>query len=379
VTGDDRHRPVLMIYLEPAPYLLGFITKLRARDAGPIDVLFAAPQISQPWNLPDDGEAPAFLPSRLRSAVGEIRRRLTSGRYRVLHIAGWGHPVLLAALLAGWWYRVPVLMESDTQLFPDTSLWKRALKRAAYPWLFRLPEMMLPTGTRQMAYFRHYGVSDTRMRKAQMTADVEGIARRQTEVEASGGRDAIRRGFGIAPGDVVFVFVGRLDPRKGVTTALEAFDSASRVMPDAVLLIVGDGEERPFVERAVAANSRILHAGRLDAVGVTDALLCADVALVPSNMEQWGLAVNEAMAAALPVIASDQVGCVDDLVHDGRTGLVFTAGASGELADAMLHLGSNPGLRHAMGLAGRQLISSWTWETQAAIAAGAWNDILVRS
>ena len=92
--------------------------------------------------------------------------------------------------------------------------------------------------------------------------------------------------------------------------------------------------------------------------------------------EPWGLVVNEAMAAGLPVIASERVGCVDDLVVDGKTGVVIGADSPSSLAKAMTRLADDAPLRQAMGVAARQRISSWTIEAEAKIVVGAWHRAL---
>jgi glycosyltransferase involved in cell wall biosynthesis len=99
---------------------------------------------------------------------------------------------------------------------------------------------------------------------------------------------------------------------------------------------------------------------------------CADIGVVPSIFEPWGLVVNEAMAVGLPVIASDRVGCVDDLVKHGKTGMVYHAGSPEELSRVMLHLLESPKKRIQMGLGGRRLISGWTLEQQARTTVAAW-------
>ena len=78
------------------------------------------------------------------NAAAEIRRRLASGRYALLHLAGWGHPLFVWAALVGNYYRIPMYMESDTQLSPGVPRWKRVIKRICYPPLFRRIRTLLP-------------------------------------------------------------------------------------------------------------------------------------------------------------------------------------------------------------------------------------------
>ncbi len=102
--------------------------------------------------------------------------------------------------------------------------------------------------------------------------------------------------------------------------------------------------------------------GRLEGDALLNAYAAADVFVLPSTFEPWGLVVNEAMAAGLPVIASAAVGCADDLIVDGETGVLIEAGSSSELATSMARLADDIGLRRAMSRAARRRIAPWTLE-----------------
>ena len=82
--------------------------------------------------------------------------------------------------------------------------------------------------------------------------------------------------------------------------------------------------------------------------------------------EQWGLVVNEAMAAGLPALVSNRCGCAPDLVEEGRNGFTFDPYDAEELARLMLRVSSmSEDGRAAMGQASREIISRWTPETFA--------------
>ena len=92
--------------------------------------------------------------------------------------------------------------------------------------------------------------------------------------------------------------------------------------------------------------------------------------MLPSENETWGLAVNEAMCAGLPIVASSEIGCVPDLVHDGCNGRTFAAGDVGGLTDALRPLLTDPELRRRMGEASRDIIARWSYaECRAGLRA----------
>jgi glycosyltransferase involved in cell wall biosynthesis len=250
-----------------------------------------------------------------------------------------------------------VFVESDTPLPAHSPLWKRFLKRAFYPLMFRIPRRLLPGGSLQRDYLKHYGVPDDRISIAQMTVDVAGILKRCAELSIVGSRIRYRSRFGMVDGNTVF---------------MASFAQLSASRADVNLLIAGDGSMRPVVEAAAASNPALNYLGRLEGQEVIEAMDSADVAVLPSTFEPWGLVVNEAMAAGLTVIASDRVGCRIDLVRHNQTGVVVPAGSVTALHDAMAQLAANPGERKRMAGEARATISTWTLENWARNITHAW-------
>ena len=87
----------------------------------------------------------------------------------------------------------------------------------------------------------------------------------------------------------------------------------------------------------------------------------SDVFVLPSVDEPWGLAVNEAMCAGLPIVLSEEVGCARDLVKHGVNGFTFRGGDVVGLAEALRPLIKSEEVRLAMGAKSRNLISSWSF------------------
>lgn len=147
------------------------------------------------------------------------------------------------------------------------------------------------------------------------------------------------------------VTVGRLAAPKDALTLVRAL-AALGPMPFSALL-VGDGPDRPEVEaevRSLALEDRVELAGsRAD---VPALLAAADVFVLSSRSEGAPFSILEAMAAGLPVVASD-VGGVGELVADGETGLLVASADSARLAEALRSLLADPGLRKRLGAAGQ--------------------------
>ncbi len=169
----------------------------------------------------------------------------------------------------------------------------------------------------------------------------------------NGVRLSWREREGIADDRILFVAVGRLTVQKNHALLLEAFSRVADALPQAQLLIAGEGELRPELERKVA-EKRL--GGRVRLLGVrsdvADVLAASDVFVMSSDWEGHPLSVMEALAAGLPAISTD-VGGVPELVVSEETGLLVAAGDVEAFSESMLRLGQSEELRTRMGQAAR--------------------------
>jgi glycosyltransferase involved in cell wall biosynthesis len=129
---------------------------------------------------------------------------------------------------------------------------------------------------------------------------------------------------------VRFLFAGQLIERKGLVELLDAFSR----LPEGELYVAGDGPLRARVMEA-ADHGRVTYAGHVDCAALQCLYAQSDVLVLPSRYEVWGLVINEALEHGLPVIATEAVGAVDDLVVDDVNGYVTPTGDVGALRAAM--------------------------------------------
>jgi glycosyltransferase involved in cell wall biosynthesis len=104
---------------------------------------------------------------------------------------------------------------------------------------------------------------------------------------------------------------------------------------------------------------RILVMGELPEDEVAEAYAAADVFVLLSLRESWGVVVNEAAATGLPLVLSDQVGAAYDLLRDGENGVLVPAGDVAAATAALQRLASDAGLRRALGNRSRELVRGW--------------------
>lgn len=170
----------------------------------------------------------------------------------------------------------------------------------------------------------------------------------------------------------VLVSVGRLVHRKGQDRLIEALPLILAKIPNAHLLLVGEGPHRKHLEQLIEKLNVKEHVTLIGRIQYSDLplYLCAgDVFVMPSRSRFFGLEVEglgivylEASACGLPVIAGNSGGAPDAVI-DSQTGLVVDGTNVQEIADASVVLLSDPELSKAMGVAGRKwIVEKWRWE-----------------
>lgn len=168
-------------------------------------------------------------------------------------------------------------------------------------------------------------------------------------------RRRIRRALALPPVPAV-VYAGRLSPEKGVDVLVDAWAEARRRGLVGTLCLVGDGPERGALERR-ARDHGVLGAVRF--AGATDDvapwLAAADAFALPSRTEGLSVALLEAMASGLPVVATDVGGTRDAA---GGAALLVPPGSPGALADALAAVLDDPGRASALGEAARRRVVS---------------------
>jgi glycosyltransferase involved in cell wall biosynthesis len=171
----------------------------------------------------------------------------------------------------------------------------------------------------------------------------------------------------------------RLIPRKNVTGILECLALRS---PRWHWRIAGDGPQREEIEQRVhelGLTNRVELAGRVQYAELPAFYRSGDVYIQPSTTEQWGLAVNEAMASGLPVLVANRCGCHEDLVQEGINGFTFDPLDQAGIAAALERMWERHDMWSAMGVASQTIIAEWDlrrfasgfWKScQLAVAAG---------
>jgi glycosyltransferase involved in cell wall biosynthesis len=182
------------------------------------------------------------------------------------------------------------------------------------------------------------------------------------------------------------LFVGGLEPRKGLEYLVHSLEYVLDEVPSARLVAVAKTGFRGTDEVGwfKVLSDRLGLAEHIDFLeSVTQAELLrlyaeCDILVLPSKTEGWGLALMEAMACKKPVVAS-RVGGVPELVRDGVDGVLVEAGDVQGLSKAIVKLLKDPALRTRMGEAGALRVLGFSWDSTAKVVLKAYESALTQS
>lgn len=170
-------------------------------------------------------------------------------------------------------------------------------------------------------------------------------------------RPSARGRLGFPDGAPVWLAVGRLSAEKGFEDLVAAVQEVDSPQGRVMFVIVGEGEQEPRLRRQIARmelEGRVVLAGYQ--ADLRDYLAAADYFVLPSRWEAGPLVVLEAMAAGLPVVATD-VGQVRSMVADGESGIIVPPSEPGELGRAMNRLMAVGEAARGWGLRGRSTVA----------------------
>ncbi|MBE7495684.1 MAG: glycosyltransferase family 4 protein [Verrucomicrobiaceae bacterium] len=320
----------------------------------------------------------------------QIMTLLEKEKFDAAWVHGWAHPFTQAAWRQARGRKMPILLRGETFLgCVRGGKLRRLAHKLIFTRKFREVSAFLAVGKLNAELYRAYGVESRRIFQAPYVVDNAFFQKRCQE--ATPHREKLRAELGIEPGRPVILFCAKLISVKSPDVLIRAVgglagapargrdeDSQTgahprsprqtRVLADAptapVLLMVGDGELRPSLEKLASevAPGRVKFLGfrnQSELPGLYD--LC-DMFVLPSAFEPWGLVVNEVMNAGKTVVVSDQVGSGPDLVREGVNGSIFHAGDVMALSQVLDRWCGDASARERAGGTSLEIISKWGFD-----------------
>lgn len=295
-------------------------------DSGPLD--------GYAWEVCREPDGMTFTDDAFLGVdAPDVGERIARTRPDVVLIAGWHSLFQIRALVACRRRGIPVVYRGDSNLSTAPAGWRRGPWFARTWLLLRLFRGWLAVGTRAAEYLAYFSLPADRIARSPHCVDHDWFAARAAEARTTGRRDRLRAELGLAADDFAVLFVGRL---VGVKRPLDAVRAVAGLGRGAVLVMAGSGPLLDAVRKeARQLGVRLAASGFRNQSEVVDLYAAADVLVLPSASETWGLVVNEALASGLPCVVSAGVASGVDLIRDGGNGGVAPVGDTPGLTRAL--------------------------------------------
>jgi glycosyltransferase involved in cell wall biosynthesis len=294
--------------------------------------------------------------------VPEIWSLIRKGGYDAVvahgHATGANHIAWAAAKTKG----IPVFTRGETHLGLVRTSFRASLRKWLMPLYYSTFDGVLAIGSANKRFYEANKVRAGKISPFPYSVDNDQLitlAHMTTEE-----RHARRSKLGLSKGRLAILFASKFQPRKHPEHLIEACAQLAKDGLEFDLVLAGSGEMdvqlRSLAEQHPQLNVKF--PGFFNQSELPSLMAACDVFVLPSRNEPWGLIINEAMCAGLPVIASREIGSVEDLIEDGINGYVFDAGDIPALTKAIRSLLENPDKCHAMGHASVERIKRWGYQ-----------------
>jgi glycosyltransferase involved in cell wall biosynthesis len=374
----DRRYRVLAIAAHPVQYMAPIFRRMAAHPALDLHVAYCSlrgaeaghdPEFgaSIQWDVPLlDGYSWSEVPNRgsgnesffgLRNP--DLWKLIRSGNFdAILCFTGYLNATFwIAHFAARWWHSAFLFGADTTTLTPlDGRRWKRRVKRVVWPLLFRLADQVIvpSSGTRDLML--SLGLPGDRVTLTPYSVDNDWWIQQSAQVD----RSAVRASWRISSSDAVILFCAKLQPWKRPLDLLRAFAKAQ--LSNGILVFAGEGPLRAELEAhavslGVAARVRFL--GFVNQTQLPAVYTSADLLVLPSVYDAFGVVVNEAMLCGCPVAVSDRVGAGRDLVAPVCPDFVFPCGDTEALAAILKRADTSRTWLSDLGRAARRRMETW--------------------
>jgi glycosyltransferase involved in cell wall biosynthesis len=327
------------------------------------------------WDVPLlDGYKWTHLPNRGSGSEGffgllnpGVWKLIREGKFDAIFCpTGYIRATFWIARVAAWLSGSAFLFGTDAVALAarDAARWKPVVKRAFWPWLYRLASQVVVPSTASKEMMLSLGIPASRITVTPFVVDNPWWTAQAARLD----RASLRRSRDIPQDAFVVLFCGKLQPWKRPQDVLAAFAAAN--LPDAILLIAGDGPDAEALKaqaQKLGCGVKAKFLGFANQSELPAIYTMSDLMILPSEYEPFGLVVNEAMLCGCAVAVSDRVGAGRDLVLPVDPRCVFPAGDTDALAALLRAFNAEPArLARFRERAAERMV---TWSPQQNIAA----------
>jgi glycosyltransferase involved in cell wall biosynthesis len=386
----DRRYRVLALATHPVQYMTPIFRRMAKHPSLDFQVAYCTLRGAEAshdpefdaniqWDVPLlDGYSWTHIPNRgsgMESFFGlfnpGLLKFIRSGNYdAVLCFIGYVRATFWIACIASKFSKAAFIFGADaTSLSPrDGRNWKIPIKKFFWPRLFHLADQVIVPSSDGRDFMRSLGIPREHVSLTGDCVDNDWWIAQSKLVD----RAAVRASWGVSSNDTVIVFSAKLQQWKRPLDLLRAFAKAN--LPKAFVFFAGTGPLLPQLESEAASlgvASRVRFLGFVNQSQLPAVYTSADLLILPSEFEPFGLVVNEAMCCGCAVAASDRCGAARDLVAPVHPEFVFRCGDIDGLAELMRKATADRARLKELGHAALAYVQTWSPERNIAAAVEA--------
>jgi glycosyltransferase involved in cell wall biosynthesis len=288
--------------------------------------------------------------------------RKEKGSYIVIH--GWNYLTHIITILLGKLFGLKTCIRGDNPYKQEMLKSKRLLfiKRLLLgKILFKFIDYFLYVGNQNKEFYRFYDIPENKLISTPHAVDNTRF--RNEYVKYKEKKFVLRKELQLPEEKIIILFVGKYIKVKRPLDLLEAFRELNS--ENISLIFLGDGELRKEMEEYIQTYNLkdVCITGFKNQSQISKYYSAADIFVLTSESETWGFVVNEAMNFGLPIILSKQVGCIDDLLHDGQNGFHFECANIVDLKTKLKILINDNHIRNSFGKESYRLIESYSYSS----------------
>lgn len=281
----------------------------------------------------------------------------------LLKIKGWNPDALM---VYGWNFKshlkalryfkgkIPIIFRGDSTLLQKRNGIKSLLRKIFLKWVYSHVSYAMYVGTLNKSYYQKFGLKEKNLFFGPHAIDNKRFGLNIEE------RRKWRKKLGISENDILLLYAGKIDENKNVAFLARKFTSMK--LEGVKLLIAGNGPSEIQLKDEFNGVSNIIFIDFQNQSNMPALYSMADIFILPSLSETWGLAINEAMAAGKAVLVSKNCGAAVDLVTNGINGYTFDPAIDTGLKEKILLMTSDKEKLDEMGNASLNIIKNWSYE-----------------
>lgn len=318
------------------------------------------------WDIPLlDGYEYVFVKNSA-SSPGSHHYKGVHNPTLIIEIQEWGANALLVygwnfkshwAAIRFFYKKIPVLFRGDSTLLDEKIGVKQLVRRLVLKYIYSFIDKALYAGIANKAYFKAVGLEEKHLIFMPHAIDNSRFA---TNDKYENEAVLLKNKLGIENGALTFLFAGKLDDNKNVALLINAFIGLNTKAH--YLLIVGNGVKETELKEMSKHDNNIIFLNFQNQQQMPAIYAAADVFVLPSKSETWGLSINEAMAAGKPIIASNKIGATFDLIVNNKNGFIFKSGDVTHLKKTLEHFINDLNAVSSMGKISLEKIQKYSYE-----------------